>query len=305
MVAKISFLVAISFALFGSFHANAQYYGNSEFSKEIKGSTGLNFYVGGNTFLGDLGGNKGTGAPFIKDFNSKTIRHFLGVSYTYFPANWLSVNGGINFTKVTGADSLIKERQGHAAGRFERNLSFKSPITEVSAELEFYPLQTLWQFADSRFRPFISTGVGIFHFNPKAQLNGTWYNLHPLHLEGEGFTEYPDRKNYKLTQMYIPLSLGVNYRVSDNYFISFGAIFRKTFTDYIDDVSTTYIDPNLFDAYLAPADAKIAKQLYYRGTQYFAKPPLPYRGYGSADSYTSVFIGLTYLFNNSYTFHRP
>ena len=26
-------------------------------------------------------------------------------------------------------------------------------------------------------------------------------------------------------------------------------IYRKTFTDYIDDVSTTYIDPALFDKY--------------------------------------------------------
>jgi len=266
--------------------------------QDTKGSSAVNFDFGGNTFLGDLGGSMGTGRHFIKDFNYKTVRPFFGVDYLYFPSNWLSVKGGIHHTVVTGADSLIKKREGHSAGRFERNLSFQSAITEVSAEFELYPLQTFWEYEESRCRPFISSGIGFFHFNPKAQLNGKWYNLNPLHLEGQGFPEYPERKNYKLTQPYIPLTIGLRYRLTNNYFISLSGCFRKTFTDYIDDVSTTYIAPALFNKYLSPTNAALAKQLYYRASKNSVTySPTQYRGYTGKDSYTSFFFTITYLFN--------
>ena len=37
---------------------------------------------------------------------------------------------------------------------------------------------------------------------------------------------------------------------------------RKTFTDYMDDVSTTYIDPDYFDVHLSPSEAAIARQIH-------------------------------------------
>lgn len=76
--------------------------------------------------------------------------------------------------------------------------------------------------------------------------------------------EYPERKEYKLTQFEIPMGVGIKYYVKENFFLGFEVLHRKTFTDYIDDVSTSYIDANLFDKYLTPAQAKMARQLYYR-----------------------------------------
>ncbi|HYM92594.1 MAG TPA: hypothetical protein VET23_00510 [Chitinophagaceae bacterium] len=77
--------------------------------------------------------------------------------------------------------------------------------------------------------------------------------------------EYPNRKPYSLTQLEIPMGFGVKYYVKENMYIGFEILHRKTFTDYIDDVSTTYIDPALFDKYLTPSQAIIAKQMEYKG----------------------------------------
>ena len=281
-------------------HSMAQYSNYHEPYQDTRGSSGFNFYLGGNTFLGDLGGTKGKGAPFIKDFNSNTIRPFVGASYTYFPFSWLSVKGGLHYTWVTGADSLIKIKTGNAYGRYIRNLNFKSALAEASVEAELYPLQTIWEYGEAGWRPYLAAGIGVFHFNPKGSLNGKWYELHPLHLEGQGFTEYPERKNYTRTQMYIPLTLGLKHRLSNSYFISLSATFRKTFTDYIDDVSTTYIDPNLFDKYLSPANAALAKYLDYREVFTETSHTGIQRGESHNDSYTSVFFTITYLFDNRY-----
>lgn len=109
----------------------------------------------------------------------------------------------------------------------------------------------------------------MFHFNPQGIYiapNGTrsWVDLKPLRLEGQGMAEYPNRKPYSLTQMEIPMGFGVKYYIKENMYIGFEILHRKTFTDYIDDVSTTYIDPALFDQYLTPSQAAIARQLMYR-----------------------------------------
>jgi hypothetical protein len=106
-------------------------------------------------------------------------------------------------------------------------------------------------------------GVGVFHFNPQGidPATGQWVNLRPLHTEGEGFTEYPDRKEYSLWQLNIPYGVGVKYWMSENFSLGLEIITRKTFTDYIDDVSTTYIDPTLFSKYLSPSQAALATRM--------------------------------------------
>lgn len=297
--AKQTFLVLGS-ALLVSLQVQAQFSNYKAPMQDTRGSSVVNLNLGGTVFLGDLGGTGGQGEKGAKDLNLETTRPFLGASYTYYPANWWSVTGGINFTWVTGADSLIDQKIGNAAGRYERNLSFRSPITEVQVGAEVYPLQLLTanQLRETKFRPYIGAGIGAFHFNPKAKLNGTWYALRPLHTEGQGFLEYPERKNYKLDQIYIPVSLGVRYRINNNYFVSLSATFRRTFTDYIDDVSTSYIDPALFNKYYPLSKASLARALNYRGPDSETSQQGIQRGEPGKDSYTSVFFTISYLFNN-------
>jgi hypothetical protein len=134
---------------------------------------------------------------------------------------------------------------------------------------EFYPTVFLEEDPEdvtARLRPYGVIGLGAFHFNPQGSFKNAygeevWVNLKPLHTEGEGFPEYPDRKNYSLTQLNIPIGVGVKYFFSENVNISFEIIHRKTFTDYIDDVSTRFVDPALFNKYLSPSDATLAKAI--------------------------------------------
>ena len=84
-------------------------------------------------------------------------------------------------------------------------------------------------------------GIGVFHFNPKGEFNDKWYNLQPLGTEGQGIS--PAREKYKRTQICIPFGIGGRYFFNRRWGVGFEFGLRKTFTDYIDDVSKTYYDP--------------------------------------------------------------
>jgi hypothetical protein len=91
-----------------------------------------------------------------------------------------------------------------------------------------------------------------------------WVDLKPLRLEGQGMSEHPGRKEYSLTSLEIPMGFGAKYYLRENMYVGLEVLHRKTFTDYIDDVSTTYIDNNLFSQYLTVEQAAMANQLYFR-----------------------------------------
>ncbi|HEX8277789.1 MAG TPA: DUF6089 family protein, partial [Segetibacter sp.] len=147
-----------------------------------------------------------------------------------------------------------------------RNLSFKSNITEVALLFDFRPL-ILFELEPKKWapEPYITAGIGWFSFNPQTQYNGRWVDLKPLHTEGQGFSEYPGVSNYKLSQFNIPFGIGFRYKLSSRVNIRLEYIHRKLFTDYLDDASREkFINPALFDKYLSPAAAADAKALYNR-----------------------------------------
>lgn len=236
--------------------------------EETKFEVGLN--IGPSFFLGDLGGHAGEGSTYIKDLNLNLTKVMVGAFAAVYPNEWLGFRVAGNYGKIAGQDRLINTKGEDELWRKQRNLDFRSDILEGYVATEIFPLMLLNSGHDDyqpRFRPYGVMGVGMFHFNPKGSLtdvngNTKWYYLQPLHTEGEGFDEYPDRKNYKLTQVNIPLGFGGKFLLSERMNISLECLWRKTFTDYIDDVSTEYIDPVLFDKYLTPENAAIAKQIH-------------------------------------------
>ena len=222
-------------------------------------------------FLGDLGGHKGVGKTFLKDLNIPLTKFSTGLFLNAYPTEWLGFRIAANRGKVEGYDNIIKDKNGDEYFRKLRNLQFRSNILEAYAAAEFYPTVFIERYDElqGKLRPYGVFGIGLFHFNPKGEYfdangTGTWVALQPLHTEGEGMAEYPDRKNYKLTQMEIPMGFGIKYYIKESFYIGAEVLHRKTFTDYIDDVSTNYIDQSLFDQYLTPAQAKMARQLNYR-----------------------------------------
>jgi hypothetical protein len=227
--------------------------------------------VGPMVFLGDLGGHFGKGTTFIKDYNMNATKLSFGAYVAAHPSEFLGFRLAINFGKVEGDDAYIKGKGGLEEARFDRHLDFKSNIIEGFLAAEIYPTALLEDDPSSvmgRLRPYGVIGIGVFHFNPQGSYidpntgQATWVYLRPLHTEGQGFPEYPDRKEYGLTQLNIPLGVGIKYYISQNVNLSLELIHRKTFTDYIDDVSTTYVDPSLFYAHLSPSQAQIADAIY-------------------------------------------
>ncbi|MCG7855828.1 hypothetical protein [Flavihumibacter sp.] len=216
---------------------------------------------GPSNFLGDLGGNRGRGMGFLKDNNIAQTKFIIGGHITAMPASFLGLRLAVNYGTLAGDDKIIKGSGGLEEARKFRNSDFRSRLFEAFLAAEVFPTVFFEEDPEDlykKIRPYGVLGVGVFNYNPMGSdpLTGDWVNLKDLSTEGQGFAEYPDRKPYKLTQLNIPMGLGVKYFMNDNVSIAFEVIHRKTFTDYIDDVSTTYIDPNLFDQYFGAGSEK-------------------------------------------------
>jgi hypothetical protein len=219
-------------------------------------------------FLGDLGGTAGIGKPFINDLDFPLTQVSKNIYVNFYPAEWLAFRAAINHGGLKGDDAEAPNKGGAEMDRLERNLSFKTSVLEGYLAAEIYPTVFFERYDGlaGKLRPYGLIGIGMFKFNPKAKLGNEWVALHPLRLEGQGMAEYPDRKEYSLTQKEIPMGFGFKYYIKENMYVGLELLHRQCFTDYIDDVSTRYITPSNFNTYLSPSDAAKAKQLYYRGT---------------------------------------
>ena len=122
-----------------------------------------------------------------------------------------------------------------------RGLHFKSPIYELSGQVEFNFLPYQPGNPLYTWTPYVYTGISIFHFNPQAEnRNGEWVDLQPLGTEGQGTTSFPEKEKYSLIQYSIAMGGGFKIAVNPSFNIILEYGVRKTFTDYLDDVSTTY-----------------------------------------------------------------
>lgn len=245
--------------------------------------------IGPSFFLGDLGGQRGIGQPFIKDINIPLTKLSKGIYLNLYPAEWIGFRVSLNHMVVEGDDAEIDNKGGREISRLRRNLYFKSNITEAYAALEFYPTVFLEQYdgLQGKIRPYGLIGIGAFHFNPKGYYIGgngqkALVDLKPLRLEGQGMAEYPEKKEYSLTQLEVPMGFGFKYYVKESLYVGLEILHRKTFTDYVDDVSTSYIDPIYFDQYLTPEQATWARQLHYR-TPLYEPTTRPFIGYQRGD----------------------
>jgi len=176
-----------------------------------------------------------------------------------------------------------------------RNLDFTSSISELSLLAEVHPLNILHN-ADNApaLSLYLLGGVSYFAFNPKTQLKHRWIYLQPLHTEGEGFPE-TGRPDYKLSQINFPVGSGLQYKLSERFVLRGEVIYRLLSTDYLDDVSTNYVHPSLFDQYLSTNDAALARKLADRSVELSGVPankPGTKRGSLNKDAYYSVDIKL-------------
>jgi hypothetical protein len=212
------------------------------------------------------------------------------------------------FGSISGDDKVLRKVAPSTSGRYERNLSFKSKITDFMLGLEIHPLYIINRYDQDEdkepplFSPYLLAGVGFFSFKPQAQLAGKWVDLQPLSTEGQGFAEYPDKKPYKLNQLNIPLGLGVKYDLGSTLSLRAEFVYRKLNTDYLDDVSTDFIDPTLYANYFT--GAKLTNALLLNDRKYELDPSsitLPGAERGHAKNKDAFF---TFNLKIGYTFGR-
>lgn len=204
----------------------------------------IGFLGGGMYYLGDLNQLKNfknthlTGSLFLRqNFNQR-----LNMRYMFTYGN------------ISGADSNSDNPYN-----VNRNLSFTSRIIETSAilEINFLPFEP---GNKKKFyaTPYLMMGMGLFKMNPMAESSsGDLFELQPLGTEGQG-SELNDRNKYRLTQLCIPLGIGFKGNLTKHLILGFEYTIRKTFTDYMDDVSGNYVDPVLLAKYNGPLAVSFA-----------------------------------------------
>jgi hypothetical protein len=259
-------IFALFFTLLFAAPAASQYYfyNDKYYDRDINFEAGAS--VGLMNCFTDLGGRKGIGKGFIKDLNGKnhnlSFSVFIMATYRYVVGLRLEAT----FGKIEAYDSILKPVASTTFGRYERNLSFRSPVTELQLSAEFHPVFLTRDYDKDPpvISPYLIGGIGFFKFNPQAKLDNEWHDLHPLRLEGQGFREYPGREEYKLSQFNIPFGFGLRYEINALFNARLEVVHRKLNTDYLDDVSFRYINPDLFAGYLTPSQAAIARRLHDR-----------------------------------------
>lgn len=161
-----------------------------------------------------------------------------GVSITRRFAPRLSGRFGVSYGRITGDDSKAADpADANAQFRYNRNMNFRNDIVEASAVAVFDIIENRNNYLKRPdFVPYVFAGVAGFYNNPQGlNQNNTYVDLQPLKTEGQATA-------YSKTQFAIPFGGGIRYRINRNFDASLELGWRKTFTDYIDDVGGKYAD---------------------------------------------------------------
>lgn len=199
----------------------------------------IGFMLGTSFYMGDLNPNK----PFAQ------TQFAGGFVYRYnFTPRW-ALKANVYFGNLSASDAQTNNN-------YERNLSFTSPITEISAQVELNFLKLYNVPSKNHFAPYIFAGISVFSFSPRAELDDRTYELQHLGTEGQGLEG--QKKFYSLCNVAIPFGIGIKVNIAK--FMSIGVEWgmRYTFSDYIDDVGGNYYDNGLLQEERGEFVAKLA-----------------------------------------------
>ena len=216
----------IAAVLLFSFYATTSY---SQYNWDIGVKAGTSNY------LGDIGGKDKSRRNFVLDLKFKSTSFVVGGFVRYkFNDRW-SLNNSISFGQIKGDDALSTNKP-----RVWRNLRFKNNIIELSTrgEFNFFVEPDLGGRGryNKEFKSYVHAGLTCFYHNPKGSLDGnSWQALRPLQTEGV---------SYKKFGIGVPIGIGGVFTFNKNHRIGFDFSWTSTFTDYLDDISTVYNEPN-------------------------------------------------------------
>lgn len=206
------YLFAFLFVLLGSCYlADAQSFYAIKRDRNflLGGGSGIAYYQGDMVDPGEFG----------------ILKANIAATAEYYVLPRISIRAGLTWFQTAGSDKKAND------DRQERNLHFKSSNLElnVTGAVNLIPMgQRFYQRPRINLHAF--AGIGIMRFNPKAELNGEWHALAPLETEGVKYSRFT---------AVIPVGLGARLKVDPFWNVLIEGGYRKTFTDYLDDVSST------------------------------------------------------------------
>ncbi|MGE5354811.1 MAG: DUF6089 family protein [Deltaproteobacteria bacterium] len=252
----------------------------SQFSYSQQSELGIG--LGVCTYYGDLGRD-----------NLKSIHPAFQVFYNYRFNAFLNTRLSFGMGTISGNDSYSTN-----AGQNQRNLSFRSNVNEFAGVLEFN-----YGGIGKNIIPYFYAGVNAFLFNPKTLYNGEWVYLRELGTEGQGSVHHPDKIKYSLLESSIVFGAGVKIAVTAHLAFSIDLGWRRTNTDYIDDVGGEYINYNE----LLRSNGELAAKLSDRTPEYLGITEHMNRetgaqrgGNSSGDYYVMSFLNVLYNLNGTY-----
>ncbi|HEX7415047.1 MAG TPA: DUF6089 family protein [Bacteroidia bacterium] len=221
--------------------------------------------IGAAGFLGDMGGGANIGIHYsYHDLQLPQIKPaWMSAGFRYRISKKWASNTQFSFIQVSGNDALSTN-----IFRNNRNLNFKSNIFELCTRVEFAlsfdKHGNKYKIKKTMFRRYhaygsyyyLTAGIGAFYYNPKEFYGGNWYNIHDYSLEGQGLPGGP--RQFKRVSISIPFGIGAKYIIARRWSVGIEYLFRKTFTDYIDGVSTVYYNPDLLMKYKGPTAVALA-----------------------------------------------
>lgn len=214
--------------------------------------------MGATNFLGDLGGADIPGSHGLKDLNMEASRPVFNIGYLHKWKKWFAFQHDVFYGTLNGDDSYSVVRSR------DRRFCFRSPIFEFSSKFQVYKsfdkegryfnLKDIRGEKNFQFTPYLYAGIGFFYFNPKGRYtDGKWYALQPLSTEGQGI--YTTRKKYSRLQLCVPVGIGFKVLMTPHWLLGIDFGMRKTFTDYIDDVSISYPSMDVLQSQIGPMAA--------------------------------------------------
>ncbi|MFY0643763.1 MAG: hypothetical protein JXR19_04790 [Bacteroidia bacterium] len=226
------------------------------------------------SFLSDLGGKDAIGTNDFSDLDLSRTRYALGASMLY-TSGVVGFEVGGFYTLLAADDNLTQAQRGTRLLRVETDV--------VEAYMKFQ--LTIPQHAGALGGVYFNAGVGAIWFEPKTELAGVTYKLRPLGTEGQNYL--PGISPYGKFAPIIPFGVGKKFTFYNGSSISLDISMRKSFTDYLDDVSTNYADP----AKIAETGGSVAAELADRSINGF---PIGDQRGDSKDMDSYFLIGFKY-----------
>ena len=157
-------------------------------------------------------------------------------------SNYISARLGLTYARLGYSDVY----NTHNEYMQRRNLSFNTNVWELALQGDFNFFRFMPGEPQYNFTPYITLGIAAFSFDPYAYLGNEKIFLRQLGTEGQGTSLYPDRKPYSAVSISIPLGARIKYAINERFNIGLEILHRFTNTDYLDDVSKTYVDLSVF-----------------------------------------------------------